>query len=954
MSGSFWKPSDEQRRAILLLEVAGLFHDLGKLSNGFIRSKSKDGPADFYYDYDLLADPNVVLSPVSKSASKNRNKAQERARSSARGAPFKDRADITQCFQNCTLHAWDGQQYNLAEILLATACRERNVDWSNILGKSMQPAKLIKFLHGIAHYEKEEPERNQQNKQPYTDTWAASPFGTEKRVPVDSPGSDLTSALQALPLNDIWKVLSDERVEWLSSVRELMAKGVAETQRPTNEVSLWDWGYVVASLTKASAAYIFKKWPEAHLDDISYRTLCISLNRLLYYSRSHRITDLLGVCQALDKAFESVRKLIEETYALGNRIHHDETGEYYLFPDLYKDEEIAALKDEIQSHFPPDLQPQVYMSDRVTCLDLDPRKSTKPQAFRLLLVEPRLRALQTDPICSENNLYLFEREWSEGRPENAAICTVCGVRPIGYPREGTDPNLEGQLARTATQETAEQRGVCRICLDRRGRRAAEWMEHGLQSTIWIDEVADDNGRVALFVGKLGLDEWLDGPLLETIQVTGSTTKNQSPARFYRLIETGRAFWHRVTHEVMSGVVGQRGFRLALCPGDTNLPDLRDYYAYELDVTNTTLSALWDRQRNRFIVIENLDYFARRLGLSKNDLPGRLEGLVCDVRESSEFQKAGELVGRLRIHRVERLGDPYEPSILLLTEPEVCMALLPADKALDLVRQAKREYEEVMGRVRDRLPVHLGLVFFLRHTPIRAVIDAGRAMLDMGSGEPWEGWKLVVKDNASDPSVCRLVFDNGISWRIPVITGSGEPDIWYPRMYEGDSWDKKQPRHVKDLTVPNPSSNRGDLRVWIRPSHFDFELLDTVGRRFDIYYDAKGRRPRRTRPFYLEDMDRLDILWNFMRWLAPSQRYQVIYAIEATRETWYGRDAYNQAEGDAVFRQFVADTLAGAAWPDKPDKRWTSIPMEWRTGLIEAGVKGELADLVELHMEILKE
>lgn len=29
MSELFWRPSDEQRRTILLMEVAGLFHDVG-------------------------------------------------------------------------------------------------------------------------------------------------------------------------------------------------------------------------------------------------------------------------------------------------------------------------------------------------------------------------------------------------------------------------------------------------------------------------------------------------------------------------------------------------------------------------------------------------------------------------------------------------------------------------------------------------------------------------------------------------------------------------------------------------------------------------------------------------------------------------------------------------------------------------------------------------------------
>ncbi|NJL55746.1 hypothetical protein HC928_11530 [bacterium] len=39
---------------------------------------------------------------------------------------------------------------------------------------------------------------------------------------------------------------------------KLMKRGLADNRRPHNEVSLWDWGYSVATLTKAATNYIFK------------------------------------------------------------------------------------------------------------------------------------------------------------------------------------------------------------------------------------------------------------------------------------------------------------------------------------------------------------------------------------------------------------------------------------------------------------------------------------------------------------------------------------------------------------------------------------------------------------------------------------------------------------------------------------------------------------------------
>lgn len=965
MSSSFWQPSDEQRRTILLLEALGLIHDLGKLSDTFL--KSQEPSSTMQYIHNLLADPRqiniykkiykkfitVSVSGASKEIQEWLNKA------GCFPCAFGERPDLTDILEKVQFTDWTGQIYSFAELSpfvgrpgLAIGVNAISpLEWQKTLGKEMQPGLLVGCLHGAAHIEKEgEPD---QYKQPYSDVFCATPFGLEKRLETGTT-QELTTALSALPLTDIGQITSDQRQYWLKKMRTELGRGLADNRRPHNEVSLWDWGYTVATMTKAAAAWIFKNgWPGV-LDNLPYRTLRINLNRLERYTRIEKISDLLGVRQVLDDSFKKVRTLLEETYVLANCFYHDETGAYYLFPDLYSESEIAALRNKIQAQFPPDLRPHVRLGERVTAGELDGKSTSyDSQAVRRLVAEPRAQALQEPPVQADNNLYLFEGEWSEGRPENAEVCTVCAVRPVGYPRQGTAPEVERELARWTTQEKAEQRNVCRVCLDRRGRRAQTWATGGLQNTIWTDEVADDNGRLALFVGKLGLEGWLDGTLLSTIKVTSSTTKNPSPARLYRIAETARSFWRQVINEITPKVVGRRLFRLALYPRESSLLDLGDYHTYELDVDGLALSVAWDKPHGRFLSIENLSYFARRRGVSQNELVGLLQGQTFKILEPSTFQQPGQVLNTVQIERVDEQLGGYQPAIPLMAEPEVCMILVPADKALDLARAVKREYERQMGRVRDRLPVYLGLVFCPCRTPIRAVLEAGRAMLYMGDSSLWEGWRLVAK-NTPDSSQCELVFENGIIWPIPVLAGDCKtPDEWYPRLYQGFVQRDAIPTLVTELRINPPKGGPNPRwRVWVMPSRFDFEFLDTTGRRFEIYYDKDGRRPRYTRPFYLDDLDRLDTLWDLMRRLTTSQRRHMIQTIEATRETWYGRDGDKQSQSDAVFRQFVADTLAGATWPK--DQPWTSIHAEWQEKLIAAGVSGELADLAELHMEILKE
>jgi hypothetical protein len=711
------KWAKENREAILLLEAAGLLHDLGKLSDGFLHSQAKDQGLD--YEYKLLANPNVIYpaaTPVGDAATDAVAEWQTAASDPNVGAPFKDRQDLTNLLQTIVLTAWDGQSYSLAELMALTMPRHLASSWLALLGKNMQPALLIAKLHGVAHYEKEEAPED--NKQLHAKMHAATPFGSESPIAVGA----LTGALQALPLDRLSEVVTDLRQDWLQKMQGLVKRGIADTRRPTNEVSLWDWGYTVASLTKAAAAWIYKNgWP-ADLNDLTWRTLCVNLNTVDLYARTDKISDLLGLRATLDQSFKQVQTLLEVEIPVANLFYQDETGLYFLYPDFPIDQE---LRDAIQKAFPPDLWPQVHLGKPVSAGQLDGKSpGYDPDALKELVAEPRRQALarRATPVLRDDNLYTWKDEWTEGRPSNAEICTVCGLRPVGYPRKGSSADAVLRLEPWATQDKAERRNICRVCLDRRGRRAESWASEGLAGTIWTDEVADDHGRLALIAGRLDLDGWLDGNLLATIPVTRKRPKNPSPARLYRIAETTWAFWQQVIANTIPETIDQRPYRLALHPADNDLPALRSqldpFHAYELEVDGLSLGVLWDEPNARFLSAENLAYFVRRWGRSAEELQGHLAGRKLVVLEPSAYGHASQELANPLISNVVQL-EGYEPAIPLISEPEVFMSLVPADKALKLVQEIRHRYKGEFGRVRDRLPIYLGLVFFLRRTPIRA-------------------------------------------------------------------------------------------------------------------------------------------------------------------------------------------------------------------------------------------
>jgi hypothetical protein len=303
-----------------------------------------------------------------------------------------------------------------------------------------------------------------------------------------------------------------------------------------------------------------------------------------------------------------------------------------------------------------------------------------------------------------------------------------------------------------------------------------------------------------------------------------------------------------------------------------------------------------------------------------------------------------------------------------------MALAPADRSLDILQQIKLKYEREVGKVCNRLPLHLGAVYFSRRIPLRAALDASQAMLKPALLA--HTWDVEAIQQGALPSSKSALADgtdqfqqtititlkqsgNTIDWHVPAVMGDGTtPDNWYPYVFfqharDGNTQPTGRQRAFND-THGNWLIHAGDLQVGdqllFTPSTFDFEFLDTTSRRFEIHYGNDGRRAsRRTRPFYLEDLDRLETLWGYLKQLQPAQRYQVVSTIEATREAWHGTDSNGQSLTDPVFRQFVADTLAGAEWRGDA---WQSQGA--RDRLIQAGVRGELADLLELRMEIMKE
>lgn len=855
--------------------------------------------------------------------------------------------------------------------------------------------------HNTAHFDKQEPTGGEQN---YPGVQISSPFGFEQPVL-----NDLTNKLWALD----WPTLANsnfsitDRANLVEKVSELFAQVGADTRRPINEIGLWDWGVLVGALYKAAIAGVLLSGQTPPARDLRWRLLSIRFNGLDYITQVARLPDLLSREQLLIDALNKVRNLLEEKYPLGNEVYRDENGSLFVVPDLpnllsFTDNngrtlhalilqafKRGNLRNASQLALGGEITPIVEL-DNTAWWGQDPDWQIRnPPQNEIPPVGKILSQAITSPPSPED----VQQFWQNNV---ADICTVCGLRP------------------QAKIDRLSSRKVCETCERRRLGRCQSWATKQLEETVWIDEVSDTNARLALITGQFDLDDWLSGQLVESLVLnlpgsgSGSVLKNPSFSRIRRVWETTRQFWQAVKADFKGSLTDSRQRLLLYLDQVLNLAP---FHVYELDLGATTLSVAWypiqdDGSGSYLISTDNLGYVARQLKAEKGIFtdPAAAAIFVEDYvksefatkKRSLKLRSFDALVGERnqnllkdrRIVKTDHQDVTYSTAIPILAEPCTFMALVPADKSLEVIKAIQTKYEREMGKVRNRLPLHLGVVYFQRRNPLRAALDAGRQMLSYKSPDNQQLWQVQSKTQGQLPDDKKELAngtnqfdetitlnltqsDRTITWHVPNRMGDGTTeDVWYPYVFlETNGDDSRVNGRLRAIKSQRPGTTNpcwlvhaADLKegdqIYFTPSTFDFEFLDSTARRFEIYYDDEdGCRPRRTRPFYLEDLDRFEKLWAILKNLETSQRHQVIYAIEATRETWYGMEQdtaekQNRVEQDEVFRQFVADTLANAAW--SKDQPWKSIPQDQQKQLIDAGVRGELADLADLYMEILKQ
>jgi len=1043
MSYNLEKLSENQnRQAVLLAELAGLLHNLGKLDPNFFPNQVSDTSSAIRqirtgkqfiegYKFKRFAqlsagflakarssiastaklDPTTLPPVAAGDLGRAQQQAAENFNEFFRGTGVLDQAETVQL--QALQFAVGGESWPLTDLLTLFwddkfVYKASGDDYQRQYALACwltQPNAVFPLLLALSHGEMSGSEKYriaddpitgnpvaagvEQSKTSFDQLRIATAFGFEPDQTLDiwNFQSAKKSLIASLPTT-LAEVVT-KRQGWVQAIRMTLKRGLGDSQWPVNEISLWDYASSIAALFKACMTKSILEGKVADANQMHWRWLSLRLDGLDYLFQANRVADLIARHDALEKALGVVQKSLECSTPLGNEVYRDEHGSYFVIPDL-QGVSVGELKTQIEAIVRKALTAEGYE-------DVQPHISLGegPLQGKRLNLGREMQRLGA-PEQSTIGVATMSTWWQEQREE---ICTVCQIRPQGFvPRLGAQELVSPHLAK--------KRKVCGVCLVRRQGRARRWAEQEYaQATIWSDEVVDENGRLALITGCFDLNHWLDGVLIESLALGHDQTSGQPVSKFasfprvQRVWSTTKQFWQDVEAELrlQADILhphhlrdDRRRLKLTV---EQDL-QLEEYHVYELRLGDVSLSVLWDGRQ--LVSTDNLSYVARQLNPDNgrfSPVDGALAvGVWIDERKNDrtfrliEPPEIGSLTSEftIRIRHVDYEDSTYASQIPILAEPRTFMALVPADKALDVVRAIAAKYEREMGKVRNRLPLTLGVVYAERRTPLRAVLEAGRRMLvqrPLGPMDAWEVRQDVVRQTGPLPkvasdladgtqqfqewyavSLANQALDRTLTWYVPAVMGDGQTeDCWYPYVFL--KTDTEPTDRNRRFQAPNPWTGQtgwlvhvGELKegdaVYFTPPTLDFEFLDTAGRRFEIAYDETGRRRGRSaRPYLLEELTTLDAAWEAIAGpagLTNSQIHALRDLIETKRQEWRPVPA-DCARDAGMFWRFCRDALLAAQWPEGCRPTGDAL---YR--LTSCAASGLLNDVIELRMGIMKE
>ncbi|MBZ4195046.1 MAG: hypothetical protein LAE24_12205 [Candidatus Contendobacter sp.] len=940
------------RDLILAAEISGVLHDLGKLHPEFAREKSKDGESliknvqnALQYDAHgaILEEDARAYPPVSEETWLQQIKQHEGWAQVLRLSEDWIKAGTIQAHglgdplrQHHAGRRFPKKEFGLLGDLYT-------------FGADIRDSAFDKGSGATIHAE-----------QHVNDGFISDSFGNECQSYGPEPLRKLwTQARQiiesTLLLNNACQDVPKARKHFLKGIKEFFLSALGETRRPTNDVTLWHHSYSSASLFKAAVAEAilrrsFGDWQNkgyldaSRLGRIRFRLLGIRWDWAALAGGALQPVALTALAENRREAIDHLRQRLEVDYPVGNLIYDDDNGAVFVVGGFYEGTEDSNgqtsealfqqhILEPLQHGILKDLaplgvgaavrlawtQPRLYLTDYPEVMAVDWNQASSDRQRLLQVGESELRAL-----------------WAKqsGNGQQVQICPQCGLRP-GPTRELT-LNESG----LGTDETGTPFGLCNDCqklvdhsAHTQRRRAAKELFSFEPRTFNLQTIRSErnpagNSRLVLLSVRVNPEIIATGAALLTqlarpfaeIELRKETRK----AGAEKHLKTGDAgdFLERVIR-VLAQCPSPDTVNEQLSEGQLDLA--RDYLGDNhwitsgdgrIEGTKAELARKGYELLEAFFLRESIPPDAGLyrhngdqlllFGMRKHASPGRLARTWDDLRALWQ-QILWDIA-----------GDTQQWLMPLSLDAGGFRIIVAANDARKALGRIQQRVNETLGKVRAGLDVHVSALAFREKFPLYIALDALRRMERRIAKTPPQTWTLRSALNRDGTLLLNWETPQGpVQWTVNFHTGDpNQTDLWYPHAI----CVSRDPGPGRLVRLDQLES--GEI-IRLRPSTFDFMALDGTARRYDLRYDAEGRRPHfilgepGRRPYLLEQLDEVLNLSRQTGWNV-SQTKGLIGQIIECYEKWVrdvpaelrpqGRDAW-RSHCAALFRRYLKDQPA---------------------------------------------
>ena len=355
---------------------------------------------------------------------------------------------------------------------------------------------LVKLLRGCDGKDSADDKGMVRKKQSIKSTIISSPFGCPKEKIdlncLQKRFEDLENNLVGLFKNYISGTISPIcfRGSLINNLKTVFSHALGETRMPANDVTLWDHSYSTASLFKTVlAAMICGASPDPN--NLKWRIFGICWNGEEFINKGRKIAEIKARSEIIENVKKELKRKFEDEIPIGNAVYEDTNGIYFTFPDL------ADESKDLAKECAEEVLKIIY---KESDSELWPFFTLSKASGTLTIIADELKFAAEKRKIPKMSPTLFiegSEEWVFENPEivitaeGQDVCPICGIRPKDVKKER-----------------------CDICEERRKGRLLQWLSNR-QDTIWIDEVADINSRIALISLNFYLDKWLDGTMIGT-------------------------------------------------------------------------------------------------------------------------------------------------------------------------------------------------------------------------------------------------------------------------------------------------------------------------------------------------------------------------------------------------------------------------------------------------------